>query len=221
MDLNWDIVTDHTSAIVKYRIHYGELESSLNKTVETNGAVNKWYVPNLTNGQKYYFAVTAVDNQSYESAEKSLIVSALPKKKESLVRAVASDSKVTLSWNVFGQNPARYKIKYGVEPGNYSESILISDNRTTWYIPDLINNVSYSFQVIAIDHMGNEQAYAPEVSATPFGSGYKPVAGTQNHIYVPVEKPKETTGSGPEVWIVVLFSLLFIDIILRLKRKRY
>ena len=130
---------------------------------------------------------------------------------------MASDSKVTLSWNVFGQNPARYKIKYGIESGNYTESILTHDDRTTWYIPDLINNVTYHFQVVAVDYSGNEQAYAPEVSATPFGSGYKPVAGTQNYVLPQTQPPKAETG--PEVWIVVLFSLLFIDIILRLRKS--
>ena len=217
VNLSWDAVTTHSSAITKYRLYYGISETSLNQIAETNGAVTQWYIPNLTNNQKYYFAVTAIDNLGFESAEKSLIVNALPQEKNSVVRAVASDTKVTLSWQVFGQNPARYKIKYGVQSGVYTESVLTNDNRTTWYIPDLINNVRYYFQVVALDAFGNEQAPAPEVSAMPFGSGFKPVAGTQNYILPQIHEPKAETG--PEIWIVVLFSLLFLDVVLRIRKK--
>lgn len=169
VDLTWDAITGHTTAIAKYRIYYGTSETDLNQIAETKGAVTNWYIPNLTNDQKYYFTVTAVDNLALESNEKSLIVNAIPKVKNSLVRAVASDSKVTLNWQVFGQNPTRYKINYGVQSNIYTESILTSDNRTNWYIPDLLNNVRYYFQVIALDGYGNHQAIAPEISATPFG----------------------------------------------------
>lgn len=217
VDLSWDAVTDHTTTIAKYRIYYGTSETDLSQIAETKGAVTNWYIPNLTNDQKYYFAVIAVDNLAFESAEKSLIVNAIPKVKNSLVRAVASDSKVTLSWQIFGQNPARYKINYGVQSGFYTESITTFDSRTNWYIPDLLNNVRYYFQVIALDANGNQQAVAPEISATPFGAGFRPVATTQNYILPQVHEPKAETG--PEVWIVVVLSLFFLDLAWHLRKK--
>ncbi len=168
--LSWDALTDHSATTTKYRIYYGEADNytALTRIAETNGAVTKWFIPNLENNKKYYFAITAIDNKGNESNEKSLIVNGTPKAKESLVRAVASDTKVTLSWQNFGQNPARYRINYGINQNQYTESVLTQSNLTTWYIPDLINNVTYHFQVIPIDVMGNEQAAAPAVSATPF-----------------------------------------------------
>ncbi len=107
-------MTEHSNVITKYRIYYGTSEDVLEQNVETNSAVTSWYIPNLQNGIRYYFAVTAVDNKGFESEERSLVVNGIPKEKDSLVRAVASNTKVTLSWKVFGQNPARYKIKYGI-----------------------------------------------------------------------------------------------------------
>lgn len=217
INLTWDNITEHTSTITKYRIYSGESENALSKITETNGAVNQWYIANLENSKRYYFAITAIDNQGFESTEKSLIVNAIPQEKESLVRAVASDTKVTLSWKSFGQNPSRYKIKYGIQSNQYTESIITIDNRTTWYLPDLINGVSYYFQVVPLDSSGNEQTTAPEVSATPFGAGFKPVAGGQNYVLPQTHEPQGDTG--PEMWIVVVFSLLFIDVVLRVRKK--
>jgi len=193
--LSWDAIMDYTNPISKYRIYYGETETTLTKIAETKGSIVNWYIPNLENGKKYYFVVTAVDNQNNESAEKSLIVNAIPTKKESMVNAIASDTKVTLSWKNFGQNPSKYKIQYGVQSGQYTESVIISDSRTTWYIPDLINGVTYYFKVIALDPVGNEQTGSDEVSATPFGSGFKLVASSkkQNYVLPQTHKPEAET----------------------------
>lgn len=217
VNLSWNKIMDHTLPILKYRIYYGFTNENLDQIVETFSADANWYIPNLENNRTYYFAVTAVDSQGNESLEKSLIESVIPKEKESLVRAVATDSKVTLSWKAFGLNPVRYKIFYGINPDQYLESILTADNRTNWYIPDLINGVTYYFKLAALDSQGREMNYSPEVSATPYGTGFKPVAGGQNFVLPQTQPPKADTG--PEVWIVILASLFLVDIALRLKRR--
>lgn len=174
-------------------------------------------MPSLENNKMYYFAVTGVDNKGNESVEKSLVENAMPKEKESLVRAVASDNRITLSWKEFGRYPVKYKILYGISPGQYSENVITLDNQTTWYIPDLINGVTYYIKIAALDSQNIEMNYSPEVSATPFGTGFKPVAGGQNFVLPQTHPPKADTG--PEVWIVIISSLFFVDIILRLRRK--
>lgn len=179
--------------------------------------MNHWYIPNLENGKKYYFALTAVDIQGQESLEKSLIVNAIPQELQSMLRVVPSDSRVTLSWDNFGINPVRYKINYGVESGVYLENVITFDNRTTWYIPDLINGVKYYFQVVPLDALGKEQAPSPEASAAPTGAGFHPVAGSQNYILPQNYAPQGDTG--PESWIVILASLFVVDIVLRIRKR--
>lgn len=61
-----------------YRIYYGLDPANLDQTVNTKDASTTWYIPNLENGKEYYFAVTAVDNKSVESTEKSELNSAIP-----------------------------------------------------------------------------------------------------------------------------------------------
>lgn len=215
--LNWDTITDHILPVIKYRIYYGESATYLNQIVETQSSTPNWYISNLENGKTYYFAVTGIDNQNNESSEKSLIVNAIPVKAQALVRAVASDSRVTLSWDEFGSNPVRYKVLYGVQSGQYIENVQTKNNQTTWYIPDLINGVTYYFQVVPLDALGQLQTPSPEASATPSGSGFHPVASAQSYVLPQTSIPQGETG--PEVWILILSSLFLVDILLRFRKR--
>jgi len=67
-----------TTSIDHYKIYYGPEEDLIYSTVETLDSSTTWYVPNLTNGSTYYFAITAIDSEGNESLEKSEIVSGTP-----------------------------------------------------------------------------------------------------------------------------------------------
>lgn len=61
-----------------FRIYYGISPDDLSNIVDTFDNAETWYIPNLTNGQKYYFGVTAIDSQDNESEEKSQVVESTP-----------------------------------------------------------------------------------------------------------------------------------------------
>lgn len=77
VNLLWE-AADDDQYVDHYRIYYGLEAGSLDKIVDTKDATPKWYIPELTNGKEYYFAITAVDNEGVESLNRSELVSAIP-----------------------------------------------------------------------------------------------------------------------------------------------
>ncbi len=80
--LVWDATTDDVQ-VKSYKVHYGTKEvtskntNKYEKSVDA-GKVTKYTVKGLTNGTKYFFAVTAVDTSLNESESYSPYVSAVP-----------------------------------------------------------------------------------------------------------------------------------------------
>jgi hypothetical protein len=75
--LTWEPATDD-AAIDHYRVYYGLNPNNLDTVVNTFDNNNTWYIPNLQNGNEYFFAVTAIDTDGLESENRSSIVSAIP-----------------------------------------------------------------------------------------------------------------------------------------------
>ena len=75
--LSWQASTDDDE-IKNYKIYYGLTPTNLNFTVETLDSRTTWYIPNLQNGNEYYFAVASVDSTSQESENKSSIINSIP-----------------------------------------------------------------------------------------------------------------------------------------------
>ncbi|MBD3328386.1 hypothetical protein GF340_03720 [Candidatus Peregrinibacteria bacterium] len=80
--LVWQEASDDGS-IANYKIYFGIDPNSLDQEVMTNDDSTTWYIPGLTNGMEYYFAVTAIDNEGLESEELSEVVSDIPFQLES------------------------------------------------------------------------------------------------------------------------------------------
>lgn len=59
--LTWEASTDNTY-ITKYKVFYGIEADNLIVSVNTFDAATRWYIPNLTNGQTYFFAVAGIDS---------------------------------------------------------------------------------------------------------------------------------------------------------------
>lgn len=75
--LVWEAATDD-GVIKNYKVYYGLDPANLDNSVETWDASTTWYIPNLSNGEEYYFAVSAVDDLGIESVLVSDTVSAIP-----------------------------------------------------------------------------------------------------------------------------------------------
>ena len=57
--LDWTSVDDEN--VTKYRVYYGVSPAELTEAIDTITSESSWYVPNLINGETYYFAVVALD----------------------------------------------------------------------------------------------------------------------------------------------------------------
>lgn len=73
-----------------FRVYYGISPDDLSNIIDTFDNSTTWYIPNLTNGQRYYFAVTAIDSQDNESEEKSQVVASTPQLTEETIVSVAN-----------------------------------------------------------------------------------------------------------------------------------
>ncbi|PKL36839.1 hypothetical protein CVV38_03010 [Candidatus Peregrinibacteria bacterium HGW-Peregrinibacteria-1] len=76
--LSWDDVVTPSNPVTHYRVYYGTSQTELINAVETFTSSNTWYVPNLTAGQTYYFAVVAVDDRGNTSSQLGEVVSSTP-----------------------------------------------------------------------------------------------------------------------------------------------
>jgi hypothetical protein len=77
VNLTWTAATDNTG-IDRYAIFYGTVQGSLTSRVDTTDANTSWYVPNLENGQTYYFQVYGIDTEGNIGDQGSTLVSAVP-----------------------------------------------------------------------------------------------------------------------------------------------
>ncbi len=75
--LVWDAATDN-GLVKNYKVYYGSDVTDLAQVMLTKDASTTWYIPNLGNGEEYFFAVSAIDDEGNESAVRSEIVSGIP-----------------------------------------------------------------------------------------------------------------------------------------------
>lgn len=92
--LSWEPTTSDTP-VTQYKIYYGPSETGLYSTTETADASTKWEVRNLNNNFKYYFAVTAMDQDGDESADQSVVVASMPKTTTLATVAAATQTAAT------------------------------------------------------------------------------------------------------------------------------
>ncbi len=81
--LSWE-VPESDLIIVNYKIYYGPTPESLFATSETLDSSNSWRISNLTGGETYYFAVSAIDIEGNESPP-SKSIAAMPLSKKTSV----------------------------------------------------------------------------------------------------------------------------------------
>lgn len=75
--LVWNAATD-AKGIARYTVYFGSDLKSMVNAVNTKNSSTTWYVPNLKNGVRYFFAVKAVNKDGNDSAKPSNVVFAAP-----------------------------------------------------------------------------------------------------------------------------------------------
>ena len=121
----------------------------------------------LTNGQTYYYKVSAVD-YSYNESALSSYVSATPTAGISTptgLTATAGNGQVTLTWNSVS-NAYYYKI-YRSNSATGTYSYIGTAYSTSYTNTGLTNGQTYYYKVSAVDYSYNESALSSYVSATP------------------------------------------------------
>ncbi|MBN1155932.1 fibronectin type III domain-containing protein, partial [candidate division KSB1 bacterium] len=170
LNLSWDPNTEVDLA--GYKVYYGLTSRNYTNSIDV-GDHNSYIVRNLTEGSRYYLAVTAYDesrNESDYSEEVSAVVKVIdvtPPNPPSITDATLDDiNKVTLTWNISPDaDVVGYKVYYGTSSHNYTQAILVG-NSTNYTTPTLTEGLTYFFSVTAYDNSNNESNHSSEVSVT-------------------------------------------------------
>jgi parallel beta-helix repeat protein len=172
VSLSWSVPSsDGGSAITGYKVYRGT--SSGGETYLTTALGKSYINVGLTNGQKYYYKVSAVNliGEGAKSSEVSAIPSSgvtVPAAPQSL-EAIAGDCLINLSWQVpisDGGSPiTNYLIYRGTSAGG--EVLLVEiGNALSYSDVGLTNNITYYYKVSARNVIGIG-AYSNEANATP------------------------------------------------------
>ncbi len=155
------------SPVTNYRIYRGTsaslllfLKDSAQTTATDSG---------LSNGQTYFYQISAV-NAVGEGTKCAVFQGTLASAPGPLLdlQAVASDSKVTLTWTAPSDNGGSpvtgYIVYRSVASGE--ENVLQPVTATTYLDLNLVNGVTYYYQVSAVNAVGEGQP-SSEVACTP------------------------------------------------------
>ena len=179
--LTWQAIAVPPDQIFdKYLIYYGVKSGSYSQSISAalpGTAANPAIVGNLTNGVKYYFAVTAKYKSGAESSysNETTAVPAdvwAPQTPQGLA-GTATTTKATLSWTANTDDTAIYKIYYGAESGSLGAAVNLEKNKCSAAtgqceitISNLTAGVTYYFAVSALDLKANESNKSAEINLT-------------------------------------------------------
>ena len=170
VSLDWD---DNSEPDLSSYNVYRSTSSGAGFELIASALAESQYTDNQVIGDtEYYYAVTAVDRSSTESAHSNEAwahpADTAPPGAPTSLSARAQDSRIALAWD---NNPefdlASYKIYRTQTPG--TDYILIAEDITENLYLDqgLTNDTTYYYTVSAVDINGHESPPSAEVSATP------------------------------------------------------
>ena len=173
--LSWQAPSSNGGAsITNYKIYRGTSSGGESYLAEVSGTTLSYNDTSVTNGQTYYYYVTAV-NSAGES-QPSNEVSATPQSSVSApsapqnLQATAGNGYVLLNWqapsNNGGASITEYKIYRGTSSGSESYLAEVSGSTTSYNDTSVTNGNTYYYYVTAVNSAGESPA-SNEVSATP------------------------------------------------------
>jgi len=130
--------------------------------------------------------------------------------------ADSSDRRVTLEWDPVLSSTndiANYRVYYGLSPNQLTEAVDTFTASTTWYVPNLKNEVEYYFAVIAVDSAGDVSEHFSNIVSTVPGPDVVDVVspevtmGTAGSEALE-DMERDPSEAGPEIMWLVLCSLM-------------
>jgi YVTN family beta-propeller protein len=168
--LSWEAPSLRGSdPITNYRIYRGTTAGS-ESLWDTVGNILSYSDRAVTNGQTYYYQVTAVSSagESLKSTEASAMPQGVPSAPQGLT-ATAGNRLVTLNWQAPASNGGAGVTKYTLyrSPTSGAETALVTvPDVLTYTDSGLTNGQTYYYKVTANNSVG-EGARSGEASATP------------------------------------------------------
>ncbi|AGB04610.1 putative protease [Aciduliprofundum sp. MAR08-339] len=173
VSLSWQAPSSNGgAAITEYKIYRGTSSGSESYLAEVSGSTLSYTDTSVTNGQTYYYYVTAVNSAGESPASNE--VSATPQASTSApsapqnLQASAGNGYVQLSWQAPSNNGGaaitEYKIYRGTSSGG--ESYLTETSSLSYNDTSVTNGQTYYYYVTAVNSAGESPA-SNEVSATP------------------------------------------------------
>ncbi len=173
--VSWKQIT--AEKIAKYNIYIGDSPDNYFYKLEAASNATSATIKGLEPGKQYLFAMTAVNTNGDESAQKSDPVAATPLGLK--IVATGEDGRIRLAIAAPNGLPlSKQKVEFGTEPGRYISSLTF-EAAPIIFVPDLINGVAYEVKVTPIDLTGKLLSeLATVITATPTGdSGFHPAPG--------------------------------------------
>ncbi len=178
IELNWEMNTGDTTS---YELFYKtddmfefKLLANLTQPICT------YIHSGLVDGEMYYYKIRAKDIYWQDSAF-SEIISAIPKDSEppaaptGLLAVPISDTEIELSWEANSEVDLEgYKI-YMLDPtaqaasgskGEFKEIKTIKNQKTTYTVTKLSEQVTYQFKITAFDEVPNYSEFSETINAT-------------------------------------------------------
>ena len=188
---------DGGSAITGYKIEYSNQTSQFKVLVANTGNIQTTYTHNgLVTGQTYSYKVTAIN--SIGAGSPSNIATAQPQetKTPTITLATAtSPTQVSISWippsQTYGQVINGYRIDQVIN-GNFLAIDNTPSSITSYTIPNLVTDKTYTFAVTALLSGGSQTNPSPLVSVTPTSTSSAPSPSNQ-----PPQNPPPTNQSLP------------------------
>jgi titin len=231
VELTWTSpASDGGSAITNYRIFRGTSSGS-EILIDEVGDVLTYNDTSVTNGETYYYIVTAVNARG--NSQFSNEVSATPQGLPSTPlnpQIIVGESYAYLSWEVpdsdGGSSITKYMIYRSISSG--SETLLSEAIGVLYYNDTSVSNgIEYFYKISAVNGVG-ESPLSSEVSATPFAYPTAPlnvaIVEGNGYIYITWDEPDSVgsssitnyiiyrgTASGEETSLNEIGNLLFYN----------
>ncbi len=171
--ISWDPPTDNGGSSIQYYLIYRSTQSGTNYVMIANvsASTTQYNDTGLTNGQAYYYVITATNNdgEGPYSQEISDIPGTKPEPPTSVEIITVGNQTLTLKWSTptddGGYSIIEYRIYRATTSGGpYSK---IANVSTMQYTDSGLTNGQVYYYVITAVNQEGESAYSAEINGTP------------------------------------------------------